>query len=992
MQYSLGLDIGSSSVGWALLTDHSIIRAGVRVFPEGVDRDTKGLEVSRNAARREARGARRIKSRRAQRRHKLVAILREAGFLPKEDSQLKALLRTEPYSLRARGLDNQLDKFEFGRVLYHINLRRGFKSNRKSDKAKDGIVNKSATELQKKIDESNCRTIGEYFSTLDPHEQQLRGHYTFRSMYEKEFDLLWAKQSEFYPDTLKDDLRKRIRDETIFFQRPLKPSDELIGDCELETGEKRCPRGDWYARRFRILQTVNNLKLRQPTGQEDELNADQRKSVLEDLESKGKITFCNLRKKLGLLETQKFNFEPETGNGGKKAKDYLEGDAFSEAMTKPKLFGKKWMDIPTESKVLLNEAVVELDDDALREFAAKEHGFDREQCEMLMKVSLPQSYMSYSRKAIIKLLPPMEQGLRTDEAVRKIYGERNKGAQTRGSLDFDLLPDLRNPLVARALHEVRKVVNAIIREHGKPAQIYLEMARDLKNSRSKREEIQKQIWDKERENAETRTRLIEDANIEKPSRDDVTKYKLWQECGRMCPYTGKAIGLHEIFGEHPVFQVEHILPYSRSLDDSFANKTLCHEDENRRKGNKTPYEFYGIDEGLLKRIAILPYGKRRKFTQEKIELDKCIERQLNDTRYICRETSAYLKTLGVNVMGTRGEATFALRQQWGLNTVLNGLNIKNRDDHRHHAIDAVVTALTRPEHLRKLAETRFGGTRQKFEEPWPEFRRQVEEMVNAINISHRVTKKVSGQLHEETSYGITSRVDEKQQPFYAYRKPLEALTPAMVEKIIDPVVRGIVRDRLKEFGLDSENGSARISREVWKEPLYMKSVNGVKVPIKKVRIQDVFNNLIPVRDPEGRPYRAVASGNNHHVEIFEYTDDKKQVRRDGRIVSLFEASRRLKNGEPVVRREHGPGRKFVCSLARNEMFMLNIENGTTMPHRVQKITQSDESISIILRPHTYAGQVKDTDKPPLIQRRSPNTLKGYKINVDPLGKIWAAND
>ncbi|MHC4194271.1 MAG: hypothetical protein ACYSP9_08900, partial [Planctomycetota bacterium] len=64
------------------------------------------------------------------------------------------------------------------------------------------------------------------------------------------------------------------------------------------------------------------------------------------------------------------------------------------------------------------------------------------------------------------------------------------------------------------------------------------------------------------------------------------------------------------------------------------------------------------------------------------------------------------------------------------------------------------------------------------------------------------------------------------------------------------------------------------------------------------------------------------------------------------------------------------------------------DDGSKVLHRVQKLTQSG---TIVLRPHTYAGKLSDYDKPPLIQRRSPNTLKGHKVTVDPLGRIWPAN-
>jgi CRISPR-associated endonuclease Csn1 len=237
-------------------------------------------------------------------------------------------------------------------------------------------------------------------------------------------------------------------------------------------------------------------------------------------------------------------------------------------------------------------------------------------------------------------------------------------------------------------------------------------------------------------------------------------------------------------------------------------------------------------------------------------------------------------------------------------------------------------------------------------------------------------------------------MDEKGQEYYVCRKKLEDITPAMIkkEKIVDPVVQQIIKDRLTEYSIEPEKAN-NIPKEVWNKPLYMKTTKSKKkVPIKKVRIRDVFNNMILLKDKSGKPYRAVAPGNNHHIEIFEYKDKKGQTKRDGKVVTMFEAVQRSQRGESVVCRDYKNGKKFVCSLAQNELFMIELNDDSTELHRVQKITQSGNNITITLRPHTYAGKVSDSDKPPLVQRRSPNTLKGHKVTVDMLGRVHLAND
>ena len=986
MSYTLGLDIGSKSIGWALLCDkpkRSIFDIGVRVFPEGVDRDTKGAEKSKSATRREARGARRTHTRRNLRRDKIVKTLRENGLLPESDEDLRNLLsEKDPYQIRARGLDEKLELHDYGRALFHINQRRGFKSNRKTGRAKeDGKVAKEAGELQQKMNEAKCRTLGEYFASLDPEEIRIRDQYTFRTMYENEFDKLWEKQSEHYPELLTEDLMGKIRDEIIFYQRPLKPTDELIGLCDLEPDEKRCPRGDWYARRFRLFQDLNNNKINNPDGSETKLTKEQRQILLQELCQKKEIKFDRIRKILGLMESQEFNLE----QGGKVTK--LKGDEFSWAMRSRNLFGaKKWDSFDEEEKVELNDACLELDDDELREKMIAGYGFNEEQAERVLKISLPQRYMSFSRKAIKKLLPFMESGALTSEAIEKA-GYKKERQETGDSLDKLPLPhDLRNPIVNKALYEVRKVVNAIIREYGKPAKIVLEMARDVKGSMREREEIQFKMRQNEKRNDEARSRLVQDMNILNPSRDDIIKYKLWEECGKKCPYTGKSISQAALFGHNPEFQVEHILPYDRSLDDSYMNKTLCQVIENRKKGNQTPYETYSHDEEKYEQIKqlikVLPWPKRRKFLQKEINLDECIKRELNDTRYICKEVVGYLRNLGVSVRGTKGKITSELRHQWGLNNILDlsSSDMKNRDDHRHHSIDAVVVAVTKNEHLRKLAKSKYSKVDSSISQPCPNFREELEEKVKHIDVSHRPTRKVSGPLHEETSYGPTDKEDT-----FVYRKKLEDLTGPMVSKIVDPVVRQIVQDRLIKNGIDPDRDK-KIPKEVWNDPLYMKNTkSNKKVLIKKVRIRDIFTKMILLKDKSGKPYRAVKTGNNHHVEIYEYIDGDKKGQRDSQVVTMLEAVERSHAGKEVVQRDHGPSTKFVCSLAINDMVMMKNKEGETDFYRVQKM---DKNKIVRFRHHSAAT----IDKKETYIDKTAHLFEGYKVTVDPLGRIHPAND
>ncbi|HNS22185.1 MAG TPA: type II CRISPR RNA-guided endonuclease Cas9 [Sedimentisphaerales bacterium] len=990
--YTLGLDIGSKSIGWTLV-EHGdcdrIAAMGVRVFPEGVDRDTQGMEKSKNATRREARSARRTRQRRIDRKRRLVRTLRSIGLLPQGRDELVSLFQSDPYELRKRGLDERLDPYAFGRALYHLAQRRGFKSNRKSGKAReDGPVIKGAAALQKEMTAQGCRTLGEYFDVLSVQEQRVREHYTFRSMYLEEFDLLWAAQARYYPQILTEDLRRRVRDEIMFFQRPLKPTDNLIGDCELEPGQKRCPRGDWYALRFRILQDVNNLIVQNANGTERRLTPDERRALLDELHRKAEVAFSDIRKMFGLLETQRFNLEQD----GKKTK--LKGNPFTSGMRSKKAFGpKRWDEMPESEKVMLSEWLADLEDDELAARLKAQCGLDDAQAEAVLKVSLPQGYMSFSRAAIAKLIPVMEEGKLTSEAKEQVYGDRPPADAIHATDKLGLPPDIRNPIVQKALYEVRKVVNGIIREYGKPRRIKIEMARDVQGSRQQREELHWRQLDNEKRNSEVRKRITEDIGILDPTRDDVIKYKLWEECNWICPYTGTPIDKTDLFGPCPTFQVEHILPYDRSLDDSYMNLTLCEAHENIHvKKSQTPYETYSHDpqrfEQILERVnkSKMPYAKRRRFWQQEVDLDTQIQRELNDTRYICAEVVRYLRQLGISVQGTRGKITAELRHQWGLDGIFSELGVRRDDDHRRHAVDALIVAVTNNEHLRTLAASKYGQTGARFQTPWPIFRNEARDFVNGINVSHRVCRKVSGPLHEETNYGPTGLKDESGQDIYVYRKRLEDLTAPMVAKIVDPVVRDIVTQRLAENGIHPGAADRKIPKEVWKDPLYMRQTASTKrIQIKKVRIRDVKNNVILLKDRSGQPYRAVESGSNHHIEIFEYTQGPDKGKRDARVVSTYEAVRRSREDQPVVCREHGANTRFICSLAINDMVLLTGKTGELALYRVQKMSAAKQ---IYFRHHAAAR----IDREDTLVRRQATLFSGSKVTVDPLGRISVAND
>ncbi len=240
LPYRLGLDLGTNSIGWSMVRlDKSgqpcaIIRSGVRIFSDGrVPKSGESLAVTRRIARQ----ARRRRDRLLKRKAQLIDALIKYGLFPKKLEERKALANLNPYELRKRGLDHPLTPHELGRALFHLNQRRGFKSNRKTDKKdnESGLIRRSINELRNTLQEENCRTVGEWLAKRHERGESVRARlrgstqkdkgydfYVDRSMIEEEFDLLWEAQRHFSPEILTDDAYNAIKD-IIFYQRPLKP-------------------------------------------------------------------------------------------------------------------------------------------------------------------------------------------------------------------------------------------------------------------------------------------------------------------------------------------------------------------------------------------------------------------------------------------------------------------------------------------------------------------------------------------------------------------------------------------------------------------------------------------------------------------------------------------------------------------------------------------------------------------------------------------------
>ncbi|MDO8125900.1 MAG: type II CRISPR RNA-guided endonuclease Cas9 [Candidatus Brocadiales bacterium] len=1051
-KFVLGLDVGASSVGWALLETPDnkpsrIIKTGARVFEAGVEGQLEqGKEESRNKKRRDARGHRRVLDRRADRKGDLWSLLQESGLVPegkpadmlpaldkslaeswvkrlnldseeKEQERLR-FMHTVPYFLRARALDEKLSPHELGRALYHLSQRQGFKSNRKAtpkdekaEKEEKGMK-AEMSELRRKIEESGARTLGEYFSRLDPEEERIRSRHTSRPMYEDEFEAIWNAQSPHYPDILTEEFKKKAHN-AIFYQRPLKSVKKFIGDCELEENRKRAPWALLDAQRFRLLQKVNDLEfIDTSTGEKRKLNADERTMLIEALETQGDLKFPKIRKLLKLPKA-KFNFE---GGGN----DKLVGNHTAARLTK--IFGEeRWKGFTQEERDQIVEDVHSIEDEKVLARRGKNAwGLDDDMAKKFGDLNLEDGYCRLSRQAIARLLPLMEKGKSYMTAVTEVYGER-PAQEAVDSLPpiVEAFPNLRNPAVIRVLTELRKVVNNIIRKHGKPEVIRVELARDLKKNRKEREGI----WKKNRQNEKAREEAVEKILREMPGFPikglAIEKVLLAEECDWHCPYTGKSISMNALLGPHPQFDIEHTIPFGRCLDNSFYNKTLCCVNENRNvKGNRTPFEAYGSNpekwDEILQRVKNFK-GTAKDVKLERFELQgKALEdllfdfenRKLTDTAYASRLAMEYLGLLyGAQnglvdgrriVQAGRGQVTSYLRGVWKLNKILSDGGEKSRDDHRHHAVDAVCIALTDAGTVKMLSDAatcaktkgqrRFG---KEVAPPWPGFFEEASKSIEETVVSHRVGRKVSGPLHEETNYSrpIEGKDDKGKPCEYRHvRKQLGALTRNEVEEIVDPAVKQLVLEKLgdqdpKKFFANKENHP------------HLTAADGRKIPIHKVRIRKKISTFTV---GEGARERHVATESNHHIEVVAILDREGNTKKsEGYLVSLKEARDRLRAGEPVVKHEHGEGKRFVFSLAGGEIIEIDEPDGTRRLYVIRTITKIAGRERIAFVRINDARKKKDVInagdwKTSLIEPLRKLNCK--KVIVTPLGEVRRAND
>ena len=855
----------------------------------------------------------------------------------KRTTKGKELIK-ENYLWRSQALKEQLNLEQLAVVLQKVNAQL------KNSDSYLGKISDRSKELY-----FRHRTVGQYQleQLLENPHCSLKNQVFYRQDYMEEFDRIWETQSRFHPE-MTPDKKKIIRDIIIFYQRPLKSQKSLISYCEFEKGRKVCPKSSPVFQEFKIWQMLNNLKV-----DGEYLDLEYKQLLFRELSIRKELSKADTLKLLfGKPKGHEMNFRKLEGNWtqatlfqayskilslsghdeidfSKSADEIIDKTAavFSALGISTDILA---FDSSKSGKEMENEPLYRLwhlmysytEDNSKTGYNSlvsklhEEFGFTPEYGKILASVTFEDDYGSLSTKAICRILPFMKNGMEYSAACTEAGYRHSQRSLTKDEIEnkeykdrLDILPknSLRNPVVEKILNQMINVINGVIDTYGKPDEIRIELARELKKNAAERQKAIDAINKSTKENKEIEEILKRDFGMAHVSRNSIIRYKLYMELkdnGFKTLYSNTYIPREDLFSKR--FDIEHIIPQSRLFDDSFANKTLESKDINITKGDMTAIDFiadkYG-QEGVerYKSTVDMLFGKgaisKTKYhnllrTQNDIP-ENFIQRDLRDTQYISRKALEILGDIVKSVVATSGEITARLREDWGLVDVMKELNwdkydksgmteyyndsdgriisrIKDwtkRNDHRHHAMDALTVAFTKRSIIQYLNTLNAKDKEQQQEitskgrllppMPFDELRYETKKHLDDILVSIKAKNKVvtrntnktknkggykekiqltpRGQLHNETVYGEILQYDCKDEKVGS-NFDADKIATVACERF-----RNALYQRLAQYGGNPKKAFSG-SNSLEKNPLFTDILHSEEVPqkVKTVRLIPVY--------------------------------------------------------------------------------------------------------------------------------------------------------
>ena len=921
MKYTLGLDIGIGSVGWAVLQNGAddlpvkIKDLGVRVFTEAEHPKT-GASLAQ--PRREARSSRRRIRRRRHRKERIKNLIEEQEIMTWDE--INHLFKStdfvqDVYELRADGLDRCLMQDEWVRVLIHLAQRRGYRSNSTAEAAKDqetGAVKQALSANEELMKEKNYRTVGEMFckdekfTLIMPDGRVIRktrnapDSYRFtvtRDMVEAEAKLLFERQRLFGNEYASEAfegaylailLGQRNFDEGPGGNSPYRNPD-LRGYCIFEKEERRAFKACYTFEYFKLLQDINHIRLVSNETLPTALDQQQREKIIALAMKSANLNYQSIRKELQIPDSLRFNmvrYETE-----KPAKVYEKKTKFSEMQSYHKIkkaLGTSFHSLSVEQLDGIGEILSLYKSDKRRIENLEQLGLTAEMMEPLLTLSFSKAG-HLSLTAMRKLIPHLEQGINYSDACTVVYGDHraHTGAQKTKLLSYNRLREdgaleaITNPVVLRAVSQTIKVVNAIVRKYGSPQFVNIELAREMSRNWLQRKQAEKQN-EKNRSANDTVRKQIEEVKKARATGLDIVKFKLFCEQKEVCMYSGTPLDINRLF-EPGYVDIDHIIPYSCSFDDSYTNKVLVLSSENRQKGNRLPLAYMANDAQKAEQFrirvetTIRDYRKRQKLLKDHLseEEEKSFrERNLSDTQYITRAVynilNDYLEIAPSKskrpVRAVNGVITDYIRKRLGLKKV-------REDGDLHHAMDAAIVAIITDSMTQRISnyskrrewnkkrtsdyvdpETGELLTREAYDEkyapdfpePWLMFRKELEarlsenpydeimalhlpmydadEEIKPVFVSRMPNRKVTGAAHKETIRSAKKQgCSVSKTPLTELKLDKEGEIKGYYEPGSDRLLYEALKTRLKEYGGDAKKAFA--------EPFHKPKRDGTPGPI-----------------------------------------------------------------------------------------------------------------------------------------------------------------
>jgi CRISPR-associated endonuclease Csn1 len=1006
--FILGIDVGTNSLGWSMIESIKgepgrILDIGVNIFQRSVNDKTP---TPKNVKRRDSRLARRRNQRLSRRIKKMKGFLIKNGLLPIElgrSNNPEAILNGigDPFKLRAKALDHRLSEYELGRVLLHFAKYRGFQSNKKtvagdliddpatlkylnlnetssSSKEEKGYLGEISA-VRDKLLASGYRTLGEYLNSFPASTtKRNRSHSggflrTDRDMYKQELSAIWEVQKYNFKG-----LPKHFYESIygiIFKQRPVTWDRNTVGNCSLERKRKRISKSRPEYQEFEYLQDINNLAYYEPYSETSiKLSSEQKELIVSKMFDKkylnahNQMSWAMIKKLLSLKKANHLNLEDTPKNGISSGSTYI---------TFSKILGKKWDSFSERKKLSFYEDVKSIQKKSvLKRRLMSFYKLDEIEAIEIATNDLKSEYGNLSLKAIRKLLPFLRKGMLYSEA-------REAAGYTYEIKDFepeDKLPMptfIPNPIVMKSMYEIRKLINSIILEYGKPQVIRVEMGRDLEMNTKRYKDNESKQKKNQKFNEEARQFYKELNGIYPPRGNDaVVRYKLWKLQDERCIYSGRTISVSDLFTAN--CEVDHILPFSKTLNDSFFNKTICFAADNQSKGARTPIEAWGNSEkwdnismtlDSLVSMDKMPQAKADLFRTRDADLPRdFLNSQLSDTRYIAKEALNYIRVLGTKVEITKGIVVSKMRQQWGFNSILGTVNKKTRDNHRHHAIDATVIACTTPT-MYNSAVAKMGSNDSylKIEMPYKDLKNELSCKIAEMIVFHSPNNKITGALHEETGVGYVESAGG-----LVSRKMLNPeFSLKNAKSIVDEEVREIVIEHIAKFGSAKEAFTEGFKLYHRDGKTLIKRVRILKTAIKPTRNKTAEDILAESKkgiiDKNGDIFKYHSFGNINHVEIIKEGDKYR-----GEFITTDEASRLKPDHINANKNEN-----FMYHLVSNDTVSLPVE-GTDerIFYRVQKLNRGGKSI--LLR-ELNESTIENKDKERTLAISKIKDLKKHRI-------------